>query len=434
LLSAESGQSLLLDIEELALEESIAGDSALADAFVSADHYFELGQWLAGLESFCTVGRATFLSNRESLPAGRTFLAEFSVCRAILLRCADLSRSLRADKTTDPEFTRSRLLEVERFIPDALVLNTAIARSPETDGQEWAAWCHALTDRIARLQIVEDFSQEFIRTGEYSLPEGVQVLLKPGTVNGEDFRGLERIVPKLGGILKSLSIVRKMLDEDLPIRPSIAIFSYLIEATEEIIDEINRRLAVHPDESSEVFAMLDAASYMLSIESKKLIAQELVPVLEVRSAITAYAHIESAYCILNDNIRQLLSGFAQTFDPKAATGEIFPDFQEKLEESIQLRAQLWLILKKVRNAENANELDKLEELRIELREFLELSATFLFYKDRETFERFCNEIELTNTIEDAGPIVHRFSAYVETLFSLVQMRAVLANHPMPATE
>jgi hypothetical protein len=431
-LSVVSGQSMLLDIDELAEQDVDTDNDVFADAFISADLYFELGQWLAGLESFCTLGRAMFLGNRESLPVDRKYLAEFSICRAILLRCAELSRALRADKTTDPEFTRSRLHEVERFIPDALVLNSAIARSPESGGQEWAAWCHALTDRLVRLQIVKDFGREFLHAGEYALPTGVQKLLEAGKFSEEDQRDLKRFLPRLGGVLKSLSIVRRMLDVDLPIRPSIAIFAYVIEATNELVGDINRRLSVHPDESSEMFAMLDAASYMLSIECKKIVSQELVPVIEVRSAITAFAHVESAHAVLNDNIRQLLAGFAQMHDPKVETDELFPDFQNKLEESIELRARLWIILQKVRGAEQATEMSTLDELRGELRGFLDAPASFLFYKDRETFERFCNEIELTNSIEDAGPIVHRFSAYVETLFSLVQMRAVLANHPMPA--
>lgn len=423
---------MLLELDEIAVQDVDADVDVFGDAFVSADLYFELGQWLAGLESFCTLGRSMFLGTRESLPADRKYLAEFSVCRAILLRCAELSRALRADKTTDPEFTRSRLREVERFIPDALVLNSAIARSAESGGQEWAAWCHVLTDRLVRLQIVKDFGREFVQSGEYALPMAVQRLLETGKFSAEDQKDLKRFLPRLGGVLKSLAIVRRMLNADLPIRPSIAIFAYLVEATNELVNDVNRRLSVHPDESSEMFGMLDAASYMLSIETKKIVTQELVPVLEVRSAITAYAHVESAYSVLNDNIRQLLAGFAQMHDPKVETDDLFPDFQHKLDQSIELRARLWMILQKVRSAEGATELSSMDELRVELRAFLDASANFLFYKDRETFERFCNEIELTNSIEDAGPIVHRFSAYVETLFSLVQMRAVLANHPMPA--
>jgi hypothetical protein len=52
-----------------------------------------------------------------------------------------------------------------------------------------------------------------------------------------------------------------------------------------------------------------------------------------------------------------------------------------------------------------------------------------FYKDKETFERFAEEIIVTKEKKDLVPILHRFGAYVETLFAQVNMRAVLEKHP-----
>jgi hypothetical protein len=53
----------------------------------------------------------------------------------------------------------------------------------------------------------------------------------------------------------------------------------------------------------------------------------------------------------------------------------------------------------------------------------------LFYKDLETVERFIEEILRTQSKNDIVPILHRFGAYLETLFGQVNMRTVLANHP-----
>ena len=57
------------------------------------------------------------------------------------------------------------------------------------------------------------------------------------------------------------------------------------------------------------------------------------------------------------------------------------------------------------------------------------TISFLFYKDRETVERFIEEVLVTRNKKDLVPILHRFGAYIETLFGQVNMRVVLASHP-----
>jgi hypothetical protein len=53
----------------------------------------------------------------------------------------------------------------------------------------------------------------------------------------------------------------------------------------------------------------------------------------------------------------------------------------------------------------------------------------LFYKDRESVERFVEEILRTHDRKDLVPILHRFGAYLETLFGHVNNRTVLRDHP-----
>ena len=50
-------------------------------------------------------------------------------------------------------------------------------------------------------------------------------------------------------------------------------------------------------------------------------------------------------------------------------------------------------------------------------------------KDKETVERFVEEILVTSDKKDLVPILHRFGAYLETLFGQVNMRTVLAKQP-----
>ncbi|MDQ3323521.1 MAG: hypothetical protein M3525_13985 [Acidobacteriota bacterium] len=53
----------------------------------------------------------------------------------------------------------------------------------------------------------------------------------------------------------------------------------------------------------------------------------------------------------------------------------------------------------------------------------------MFYKDMETVERFIEEVLVTDNRKDLVPVLHRFGAYLETLFGQINMRTVLAKHP-----
>jgi hypothetical protein len=47
----------------------------------------------------------------------------------------------------------------------------------------------------------------------------------------------------------------------------------------------------------------------------------------------------------------------------------------------------------------------------------------------ETVERFIEEVIFTSNVEDLMSLLHRFEAYLETLFGQINMRSVLADHP-----
>jgi hypothetical protein len=149
----------------------------------------------------------------------------------------------------------------------------------------------------------------------------------------------------------------------------------------------------------------------------------------IRPSPSVYARIETAYALLNDSFQQTLVNFARLTDPHLDARTVFPDFQLKFEQSIVLRRDLHRILQIVQTTEQQPEADFLVELHRELRAFLETSLHFLFYKDKETVERFVEEILITADKKDLVPILHRFGAYLETLFGQVNMRTLLANHP-----
>jgi hypothetical protein len=90
---------------------------------------------------------------------------------------------------------------------------------------------------------------------------------------------------------------------------------------------------------------------------------------------------------------------------------------------------LWRILNEVKKAEENPDKYPMARLHEQSTDFRESSLHFLFYKDKETVERFIEEVLITTNKKDLVPILHRFGAYLETLFGQVNMRIVLANNP-----
>ena len=53
----------------------------------------------------------------------------------------------------------------------------------------------------------------------------------------------------------------------------------------------------------------------------------------------------------------------------------------------------------------------------------------LMFKDWEAFERFVQELKDAPDPIECRNVLHRFGTFLEALFSQINMRAALANHP-----
>jgi len=392
----------------------------------TSDQEFELGLWLRSLEAFCSIGRLAFPQNPKHA-ATHDFKNECRITHAVLLRTSELAFDVeRQDSGT---FDQRAIRSASATIKTLLTLNSALLRSNSLAFDEWQAWSRLAADRIRKTDVYQFFEADFRQSGASFLPKRLTDLLESDRLSASERRDLTAFLPSFGGILRSLEIIGRMLRNDEPMKQTLAIFAFIYEAANELISDINVRLDRFDDETSELFGMLDAASYTISIEIKKAFSYELSSVIGLRSASSIFARIESAYGVLNDNIQQLSAGFARLAEPGINAIDIFPVFHQKLDQSLELRSRLWEILCIVRQLESDSSAEGLVGLRVELKKFLTEPVSFLFYKDRETFERFCTEIAITSEITEAGPVLHRFSAYLETLFGQICIRAVLSNHP-----
>ena len=411
---------------------------------------FELGLWLSGLESFLYIRNHSFTEESRSKAASRDWSKEFRLTHSTLLLCSDLTtrfgKTLNAqylndespessNKTNTPkvEISADELFKLAQDLRDSALLNEGLLRAAPLRFGEWTAWSNLLAGKFRTNEAYDKFIKQSEKIGEEFLPEVVQQLLESNKLSLGVEADLRFVLPHFAKILKWLSVIERMLNNDEPLQPTLLIFSRIYEQTQEMMNYINNRLQRFSNQEDLLFSALDGAAYTASIELRKVYNHELAGLAEIRPAPSVYAKIETAFSLLSDSFQQTLVSFAKLIEPNIQSAQLFPHFQLKLKQSLILRQNLWEILQSIQKAERNPETFPMPLLHKQLTDFLNTSLRFLFYKDTETVERFIEEVLVTTGKKDLVPILHRFGAYLETLFGQINMRVVLANYPFERT-
>lgn len=410
---------------------------------------FEIGLWLSGLESFLNVRSHSLADENRAKAASRDWTKEFRLTHSTLLLCSrltfqlgkilkdkedsideiDLDFEVESFAQQSFEISPDQIYKLTQTFKSSILLNEGLLRAAPLKFGEWTAWSSFLYEKLKLNNAFDKFIETAEKQGEKFLPEVLQTLLETKKLPLALESDLRTVLPRFGKILKWLSVIDRMLKQDEPLKPTLLIFSRIYEQIQELMSYINNRLLRLADEESDLFGSLDGAAYTASIELRKVYQHELAGLAEIRQMPLVYAKIETAYSLLNDSFQQTLLTFAQLIEPEIEPTKLFPNFQSKLKQSIALRKSLWDAFQSVKKSEQNPEPAQLETLRQELTEFLNTSLHFLFYKDMETVERFIEEVLVTTDKKDLVPILHRFGAYLETLFGQVNMRGILAAHP-----
>jgi hypothetical protein len=410
-------------------------NASLLPASGVVDLPFEIGFWFSGLESFLNVRNHSFVEESRQKAVSRDWTREFRLTHSTMLLCSklifELGKVLKNQNLNDKQFIidLNEIFELTQTLKESILLSEAMLRAAPLKFGEWTTWSNLLAVKLKNLAAFEKFILIAEKNGENFLPENLRNLLESTSLPFAVKSDLALVLPRFAKILKWLSVVDRMLKNDEPLKPSLLAFSRIYEQIQEMISYVNNRLLRFPDEDDALFASLDGAAYAASIELRKVYNHELTGLSEIRSAPSVYAKIETAYSLLNDSFQQTLVGFAQVIDPNIEPTKMFPAFQIKLEQSLILRQSLWQMMKIVRQSEQNPETFPPAALQKQLTDFLDTALRFLFYKDMETVERFIEEVLVTTSKKDLVPILHRFGAYIETLFGQVNMRTVLAKYP-----
>ncbi len=395
---------------------------------------FELGLWLSGIESFLVNWDRIARETQKAGQPEASWTKEFRLTHAALIICSELNYELRSGiavrSTGSPiGVSADDCDSLVLFFRELIPLNRNLMVSGPLKFDAWKSWSSILLEKLRNTPEVQAFSRGWGRDGLGHLPSDLKKLLERKSLSFSDRADLTEVLSRFAIIIRSLDVVGRMLRNDEPLKPTVLVFAKVHEVSQDLISFINNRLARFQDEGAELFASLDGASYTASLELKKVYQQELTGLVGIRPAPSIHARVETAYASLNDSFEQILAGFARLVDPQVVVTDLFPGIHLKLERSLSLRRHLWKALQAVKAAEADPQKNLVEGVKKELTIFMSDPINFLFFKDRETLERFGEEVIATADSKDLVPILHRFGAYLETLFGLVNMRTVLASHP-----
>lgn len=389
---------------------------ALPRRAASEEAAVEMGIWLSCLESF-------LLSGAKAADAS----TEFRLIRSVVERC--LRSNIRLIASSTDVVGPDEAVGLAHELREALHVAACMTRGEPVNASELHAWSEGLQKKLGTLAAVRKLIAHAERSGGEHLPEPLKTFALGLSAKTEEEAELALVLPRFGRILMWLSVVGKMLEADEPLKPAMLIFASVNEQAGELINYINNRLASFPNEEAEVFGALDAASYTASIELKKVNSAEFAGLIGLRPAPSVYAGIETAYSMLNDSFQQVLTGFARIIDPSVDAASLFPTSKINYERSLVLRRELWQLVQLAKAAEQQPQKREIEAVTAALRKFMGGTVRFLFYKDTETFERFVEEILVMKQTKDLVPILHRFGAYLETLFGQVNLRSALEKCP-----
>ncbi|HEX7178027.1 MAG TPA: hypothetical protein VF240_22410 [Pyrinomonadaceae bacterium] len=403
---------------------------------------------MRALGSYLRISNHPFSeTERTSLPK-RSFTAETRIARDLMLRCTETLKSssfafsfspLPADagqQEGEPSLPREsvpnpdgdRFAYAASILEDLYALYDCVVETENVSFESWLGLAGLGARQLALTgyeHLVEETSE---RRGRSSVSPELCALasqISPDSLSAD----VSAILTQLYGMLDLLGFVESSLAADEPLKGTLPVFTLLREESRALLDLIVERTLRIEGLDPAVHEYLDGVAYAIRMELRKAFEHELVGLSSQRSAPLVFGKVENAHGLLRDCFQQSVIGVARAFDAQLDGSGLFNNFRTKLEQSLLLRQELWEVLAAVRRADQEQEPAALRNLMLRLSHFREGSLRFLMYKDWEALERFVAEATAAKSSADLQPVLHRFHAFLETLFGQVNMRAVLADHP-----
>ena len=417
----------------------------------------ELAVWLRAFQSFFNPANHPFTEAERAGIGERSFKCETGVVRDALVRCLHLLASVargeslpaladssaeaggaEAASVTAPRQeaegalglvgAKGSLGDLSDVFKDASRLCDALLESHSVSFAAWSSVGHVLERELRRSEAAGLVVAAGHDAGTAGLQESLVALahgLKPDDL-GED---LLEIFHAFSRLLSHLRFIEVSLKSDAQLKRLLPVFTLVNEETRSLLDFIEGRALRVEGVGRGTSEILDGTAYAVRMEMRKAFEHELTGLCSVRQPPQLYAKVENAAGLLRDCYQQSVVALAQSFDPTLDGATLFSSFTTKLEQSLELRRELWSLVLLMRGASDAAGGVTAARVLEALAAFGEGGQRYLMYKDWDALERFMEEIESARGAGELSRTLHRFEAYLETLFGQVNMRAVLAERP-----
>ena len=425
-------------------------DTTLEEVAAPAE---ELAMWLRAFGSYFNPRYHPFTESERAGILERDFANETHTTQSILLRCSKLIATLTQPQWAVAPFYERDHDEVSANLPeeyesdsvegrdssltfspltetfgDLQVICSALLNTPRVGFRTWTSLGAIIERDISRSDVAPQLTRTARDVNKAKLPSVLREItekVEPEALSSD----LLSVFFGLTELLEHLRFIKSLLQRDQPLKQTLPIFILVHEDTRNLLDLFETRCLRAKGLPEATVSALDGSAYAIAMEMRKAFEHELVGLSGAQQAPAIYAKVENAHGVLRDCFQQSLISLAQVFESTLDGTRIFRAFQTKLDQSLTLRRDLWVLLQHVQRAEKERDRRPVAPLVERLIAFREGSLRYLMYKDWESYERFLEEVAAARGAVELAPVLHRFGAYLETLFGQINMRAVFSAHP-----
>ena len=406
--------------------------------------------WLRALRSFFNAANHPLTDAERAGLGERSFKCETGVVRDLLVRCLHLLSTLARNggspglageggaaplQDATPAAgalglvgAKESLGDLGEVFKDVCRLSDALLESSSVGFAAWSSLGSVLERELKRSEAAGLILAAGHAAGAAELQEQL-VKLAHGLTPEDLGEDLLEIFLAFSRLLTLLRFVEVSLKGDTQLKRLLPVFTLVHEETRALLDFIEGRALRVEGVARGASEILDGTAYAVRMELRKAFEHELTGLCSVRQPPQLFAKVENATGLLRDCYQQSVVALAQSFEPGIDGGALFHSFTTKLEQSLELRSELWgLVLLVARASADGHEPPATRVLEA-LGAFGEGGQRYLMYKDWEAIERFAEEIDSARDAGELSRTLHRFEAYLETLFGQVSMRAILADRP-----